>query len=145
MYCPHCGVLNPDEGRYCKSCGRSLARANVRSPLDVKSPLPPEDPQKPTGLDAPASVPSPDELMPGVIVLDRFRIIAKGGTRGGADLYRAMDQFNDREVVLQFLRPAVADKASMRTLSHDSEKMLRDIRTAMGIQHPHLAELQSAG
>ncbi len=145
MYCPHCGVLNPDEGRYCKSCGRPLTRANVRSPLDVKSPLPPGDPQKPTGVGGPAPVPSSNDPAPGVVVLDRYRIIAGGGTHEGASRFRAMDQFHDREVVLQFLRPAAADKASVRAFSRDSEKILREVQTAMGIPHPNLLELLGSG
>ncbi len=161
MYCPHCGKHNPDSGKYCQACGKNLVRTNVRSILDVESPLT-ETPDKDSpeqaapnkaapGKAAPSAKPPADapvgggELTPGVIVLDRYRIIAGGGSRETAHIYRAMDQFHDKEVVLRFLRPAVPDRAAMRTFGRDSAQAIRDIRTAMGVPHPNFVEIFDTG
>lgn len=46
MFCPKCGVENPDNGKYCRSCGTDLG--NISAALSGKQPIAPYtvDPRK---------------------------------------------------------------------------------------------------
>ncbi|MEK7724037.1 MAG: zinc-ribbon domain-containing protein [Acidobacteriota bacterium] len=46
MFCPKCGIENPDNGKFCRSCGTELG--NVQAVLTGKSPIVPYtvDPRK---------------------------------------------------------------------------------------------------
>lgn len=46
MFCPKCGIENPDNGKYCRSCGTDLG--NVSAVLSGKTPIVPYtvDPRK---------------------------------------------------------------------------------------------------
>ncbi|MBL8604287.1 MAG: protein kinase [Myxococcales bacterium] len=106
--------------RRCPRCDRRLSPAELRCPVDGTY-------VQPTG-------PAADQAIGG-----RYRLTTLLGIGGMGVVYGADDLRSGRGVALKMLDTRWADDRTVR------ERFLREIRTGMGLQHPHIARVFDAG
>jgi len=80
--------------------------------------------------------PLPQRLQQGLT--DRYRIERELGQGGMAVVFLARDLRHDRNVAIKVLRPEVAGEIG-------SERFLREIRLAAGLNHPHILPVYDSG
>jgi len=101
MYCSYCRASNPNDGRFCSSCGRSL----VPTPDSSQ----PQDPLR--------SVPTEMTLPPDTLLLNRYRILRELGVGGMGRVYLARDEKLEMPVAIKVLRDILSrDPGSVRRL-----------------------------
>ncbi len=71
--------------------------------------------------------------------LGHYRILEKIGAGGMGEVYRAHDEQLDRDVVLKILPPSSFTDASARA------RLLREARSAAGLNHPHICTIHEVG
>ena len=91
MFCPHCGTENIDGGKFCTQCGRNIAalgpNAIERPPADKeRAGDPVED-----NLDEQLPTHSRFSLYPGRVLAGQYRITARIGGGGMAEVWKAQD------------------------------------------------------
>lgn len=69
---------------------------------------------------------------------DRFDVEREIGRGGMATVFLARDRKHDRPVAVKVLRPDIAAGIG-------ADRFLREIRTAAGLQHPHIVPLHDSG
>lgn len=73
MYCPHCGVLLPEGGKFCSACGRPLPR-----PVEVRAPAPVAVPVRGPGGKLPSCVRAALALEEGETIVSAWQAYAPG-------------------------------------------------------------------
>lgn len=133
MKCPSCGFEVSDTSRYCPSCGRELVRRTPSSPFST-----------PTldELQTAASLPVPilqARFVPGMLLADRYRIVAPVGQGGMGEVYRAEDLRLGQTVALKFLpKPISRDPSAW-------QQMQAEVRIARQISHPNVCRVFDIG
>ena len=136
IQCPKCSTQNPQESRFCNSCGQPLS-----SPSEMPTMGVPE-----AGLPSPAETPhvariiSSDSIpaggfTPGTILADRYRIIGLLGRGGMGEVYRADDLKLGQPVALKFLPPKLADDPVRR------ERFFAEVRITRQLSHPNICRV----
>src|SRR5690349_4697905 len=129
MKCPSCAFETSGSHRYCPSCGRELVRRTPSSPFS-----------SPTidDLQTPGSLPVPivqARFVPGMLLADRYRIVAPVGHGGMGEVYRAEDLRLGQTVALKFLP---------KSISHDPgawQQIHGEVRIARQISHPNVCRV----
>jgi predicted Ser/Thr protein kinase len=111
-------------------------------PPDDDRTLPADTP--PPGSSSPrpsaAGTPRPGErFAPGVVLLDRYRILGRVGTGGMGEVYRADDLTLEQEVALKFLPADVSDDPELR------RRFLQEARLARQVAHPNVCRVYDVG
>lgn len=129
MKCPSCAFEVSDSNRYCPSCGRELVRRTPSSPFS--SPTIDE-------LQTFTSLPVPilqARFVPGMLLADRYRIVAPVGHGGMGEVYRAEDLRLGQTVALKFLpKPSSQDASAW-------EQIHSEVRMARQISHPNICRV----
>jgi serine/threonine-protein kinase len=138
--CSHCGKDAPDGARTCPACGLAMDGApTVVSAAEgvqatrtylIPSSTPPATPSPPR---------SDDDLVPGTMVLGRYRIRGLLGRGGMGAVYRADDRKLEQEVALKFISDKVAPG------DHGSSLLIHELKTARRISHPHVCRVYDIG
>ncbi len=152
--CPACHGPVPGNTTRCPACGAIVAdppitddvatRCGTGSGEEAATVMPPTEPGVPPsrgGLfasNAAARVGGLD-LAPGVLVADRYRIVALLGRGGMGEVYRADDLRLGQPVALKFL-PGSLDRDSARL-----ERFLGEVRTARQVSHPNVCRVYDIG
>ncbi|MEW5981837.1 MAG: serine/threonine-protein kinase [Acidobacteriota bacterium] len=99
------------------------------------------DPSETATRESPASSNRPREegFSPGVILADRYRIIALLGRGGMGEVYRADDLRLGQQVSLKFLPPRYEHDAAAR------ERLIAEARNARAVAHPHVCRVYDVG
>lgn len=129
MKCPSCAFEVSDSNRYCPSCGRELVRRTPSSPFS--SPTIDE-------LQTFTSLPVPilqARFVPGMLLADRYRIVAPVGHGGMGEVYRAEDLRLGQTVALKFLPKRSSQDASAWEQIHG------EVRIARQISHPNICRV----
>ena len=79
------------------------------------------------------------DLAPGVLVADRYRIVALLGRGGMGEVYRADDLRLGQPVALKFL-PRLLDRDPVRL-----DRFLAEVRTARQVSHPNVCRVYDIG
>ena len=79
------------------------------------------------------------DLADGAVVDERYRVVARIGSGGMADVYRAEDSHLGREVALKVLHRRFAQDAEF------VERFRREASAAAGLQHPHVVGVFDRG
>ena len=156
MNCPYCSAAVSATNKFCPSCGKSLnldttptiygssdetlpgslptPRAASTTPTAATSakPTTPAAPTTPTtGKDG--------RLLPGTVLMERYRIVALAGRGGMGEVYRAEDLKLEQEVALKFLPAALAKDADALARFH------REVRIARQVSHPNVCRVFDIG
>jgi serine/threonine protein kinase/tetratricopeptide (TPR) repeat protein len=116
--CPHCDVENPESAQYCAECG---VRLETDKKTRVSQPLPLETPE--------------EELAVGSTFSERFKVIEDLGQGSLGTLYKVLDKALNREVVLELLKPEIAQ--DRQTL----ESFRNELKIARKIVHKNVARM----
>jgi len=115
MKCPQCHFDSPEDTHFCGHCGAPLLASEKISvthtmPLATKV----------------------SQLMPGITVAGRYKLLQELGRGGMGVVYKAKDTKLKREVALKFISPQI--------LAGREEKgrFIREARAAAALSHPHI-------
>src|SRR5512146_192803 len=136
MKCPACADEVAEGKRFCSSCGAdvqahrpTLSRADAGPAVAV----------------APSRTPSdlggaqPARFLPGMVIAERYRIVAQVGRGGMGEVYRADDLRLGQPVALKFLPEALTrDPGALARLN-------REVRTARQVSHPNVCRVFDIG
>ncbi len=165
MFCTACGIEVPANARFCARCGKAVAAeadsdATVLGdevPLDEnQETIAPEavfsrrsassPPRGRSSRSSPATNPllSSDPIgggrfSPGVIVAERYRIVALLGRGGMGEVYRADDLKLSQIVAIKFLPIAFSQDPSILARFHS------EVRVARQISHPNVCRVFDIG
>ncbi len=84
-------------------------------------------------------LPNDGAFVPGAILAERYRIIARVGRGGMGEVYRADDLRLGQPVALKFLPPALEHDDNAR------ERLLAEVRLARTIAHPNVCRVYDIG
>lgn len=129
MKCPSCAFEVSDSNRYCPSCGRELVRRTPSSPFSSPTI---DELQTPTPLPVPILE---ARFVPGMLLANRYRIVAPVGHGGMGEVYRAEDLRLGQAVALKFL-----PKRSSQDVSA-WEQIHGEVRIARQISHPNVCRV----
>jgi len=133
--CPSCQSQVPDGRERCPSCGAAVDE-------DAITMLPPTPPGPASLTSSPGNAaPGADgaEFGPGLLLAERYRIVALLGRGGMGEVYRADDLRLGQPVALKFLP---------RTLERDAarlDRFLGEVRTARQVSHPNVCRVYDVG
>ncbi len=161
MYCTSCGAQVSPTGRFCSSCGSPVdlntaatIAGNELGP-EAETIAPSHTPRRPSS--APSSPRSPrtpssassiltssdpiggGRFTPGLIIAERYRIVALLGRGGMGEVYRAEDLKLSQVVAIKFLP---------ETLSQDPATLARfhsEVRIARQVSHPNVCRVFDIG
>ncbi len=142
MTCRTCAKDIPDSSRFCLSCGAEL---NGGVPLATRTFA------APAATPTPARTPSHSHLssssgslaegrfLPGVLLANRYRIVALLGRGGMGEVYRAHDLTLGQEVALKFLpEVAVRNPAALT-------RFYNEVRIARQVSHANVCRVYDLG
>jgi hypothetical protein len=129
MKCPSCAFEISGSNRYCPSCGRELVRRTPSSPFST-----PTIDELQTAVSLPAPI-LQARFVPGMLLADRYRIVAPVGHGGMGEVYRAEDLRLGQTVALKFLPRRNSQDASAWEQIHG------EVRIARQISHPNVCRV----
>ncbi|HXR09138.1 MAG TPA: serine/threonine-protein kinase, partial [Candidatus Acidoferrales bacterium] len=165
MFCSSCGLQMAATARFCARCGTPVdvdtaatVLGNEAGPDANQETLAPELPPTPRTTPRPASTPrvprsnppsnpvlsSSDAIgggrfAPGVIVAERYRIVAILGRGGMGEVYRAEDLKLSQMVAIKFLPEALTRDAAALARFHS------EVRVARQVSHPNVCRVFDIG
>ena len=120
--CPSCSKPAPGAARFCPECGAGLPVPDGTTAGSTDdAPTPP-----------PLTSDEHGRLQPGQILGSRYRIVARLGWGGTAEVYRADDLEPGQSVALKFL------PVRLRDTPNALERLCQEGRLARGIVHPNV-------
>ena len=142
--CPSCAAPVGESHRYCPDCGNSLDVADSPTgtfPRGTRGRVPATAAR--TGSSASRALGgvggAEERFPPGVVLLDRYRMVELLGRGGMGEVYRADDLKLEQSVALKFLP---------RALEGDPERLERlygEVRMARQVSHPHVCRVWDVG
>ena len=75
----------------------------------------------------------------GMFLVDRYEILAKIGTGGMADVYKAKDHILSRVVAIKVLKPEFSEDVNFVT------KFRTEAQSAAGLEHPNIVNIYDVG
>ncbi len=145
--CARCGTEAAQPSPFCAQCGSPLQSrcsegSNADLPTmavavtsDAKTYPPPARPAS-----RPSSHSSHDQgrYVPGIVIAERYRLIALLGRGGMGEVYRADDLSLGSPVALKFLPEAKTDEYTL-------ERFHNEVRIARRISHPNVCRVYDIG
>lgn len=123
MICPQCQSQNPDNARFCESCGTRLDK-----PVEA-----------PKADDQPRAAPHGVDLAPGDLFADRYRIDSEVGRGWMGVIYAATDKRTDHKLALKLVRPE-------RLVAKDAlRRVVREVVLSRDIRHQNVVAVYDAG
>lgn len=138
--CPGCGKDVPAGRPACPECGAAVgAERTLTLPrvLDLpRAPAPPAPRARPASPSPPGETEA--RFLPGAILHDRYRIVARIGRGGMGEVYRADDLKLSHPVGLKFLPERLASDGAALARLH------REVRLARQVSHPNVCRVFDA-
>jgi serine/threonine protein kinase len=136
IQCPKCSTQNPQDSRFCNSCGQPLSSHSQMPTMGT----PAAESLRPAETPHVARIISSDSIpaggfTPGTILADRYRIIGLLGRGGMGEVYRADDLKLGQPVALKFLPPKLADDPVRR------ERFFAEVRITRQLSHPNICRV----
>lgn len=158
MICSACKRQTPDDSRFCPSCGAAIDLSNTptvsradhsprgttasASTPNASAPTPSTPKASSPGSRRPPSSSAPGyeaNYVPGVTLLDRYRIVAPLGKGGMGEVYRAEDLRLGQPVALKFLPASLLQSEDAVACFH------REVRLARQVSHPNVCRVFDVG
>jgi serine/threonine protein kinase len=161
MFCTSCGSNVPAKARFCAKCGQAIeesdpdatvlgdagiADANLETIApDVAPPRPASRPvsspsRPPTNPTLSTSDPiGGGRFAPGVIIADRYRVVALLGRGGMGEVYRAEDLRLSQVLAIKFLPEALSKDEGALSRFHS------EVRVARQVSHPNVCRVFDIG
>src|SRR5579862_5379321 len=161
MFCSSCGVQVSPTGKFCSACGQAvdantdatllgndpsnaetIAPATVTTPRKTPSRSPSQHtPRTPSGA---GFLTSSDPIgggrfTPGLIIAERYRIVALLGRGGMGEVYRAEDLKLSQVVAIKFLPESLSKDAGALQRFH------AEVRIARQVSHPNICRVFDIG
>lgn len=141
LICTTCGSA-AESGRFCSSCGGALvtdAGLTAGATQDSLQPPPPVRKSVSRARTPSSGLSSEGRFLPGVVLAERYRIIAVLGRGGMGEVYRADDLTLAQPVALKFLPENTAsDEATLA-------RFRNEVRTARRVSHPNVCRVYDVG
>jgi serine/threonine protein kinase len=123
MKCQKCGNENPEDARFCQSCGTSLAVAADGDLTQVGT----------AGHEVTIIVNKTNEG--DTVISGRFKILKRLGKGGMGEIFLARDVRLGREVAIKSVSDAMMGDSSSKA------RFLREAQTASQLQHPNICTI----
>ncbi|QDU39620.1 Serine/threonine-protein kinase StkP [Maioricimonas rarisocia] len=148
MFCNHCGTSNPDEARFCSSCGKPTSIAS-QTPTAAATAAPTPPPQSaevrnrtigsnPTAIGS-ATSGSASLLQSGAHFASRYEIVRLIGRGGMGAVYQANDSVIDEAVALKvLLEELVANDEAVN-------RFTREAKISRQLSHKHIVRVHDIG
>jgi predicted Ser/Thr protein kinase len=137
--CPACARENPEDNRFCASCGEALNPEvfATRTVVTAHPATPRSSSSSPRSSSS--SVRSESRFLPGTVLASRYRIVSLLGKGGMGEVYRADDLTLDQPVALKFLPESVAGSESALT------RFKNEVRIARQVSHANVCRVYDVG
>ncbi len=136
ILCPKCSVENTPDSRFCKSCAEPLSTPSQMPTMEAPAAETPKVAETPhvARIISSDSIPA-GGFTPGMILVDRYRVIGLLGRGGMGEVYRADDLKLGQPVALKFLPPKLAQDAVRR------ERFFAEVRITRQLSHPNICRV----
>jgi tRNA A-37 threonylcarbamoyl transferase component Bud32/dienelactone hydrolase len=118
MKCPTCQAEIVDDSRFCSKCGTPIQLSEDYQILHTRTVLRPIQ-----------------ELAPGTLLADKYRVVDMVGKGGMGIVYKAEDIKLKRNVALKFLPPELVKDKEAR------ERLVIEAQAAAALSHPHICTI----
>ena len=146
--CYKCGSEVEQATPFCSQCGTALrgtssAGFGAEAPtmaVEATADAPAFEPRRQTPPSRPSSHGSRDQgrFVPGMLIAERYRIIALLGRGGMGEVFRADDLSLGQSVALKFLPQSMTDEFTL-------ERFRNEVRIARRISHPNVCRVYDIG
>jgi len=134
--CPACAQEVPNDALFCARCGGPLAvSSEVPTRLDDRPPGGAAARSRGHMASSSSAASSGGRFLPGVVLVDRYRIVALLGKGGMGEVYRADDLKLGQAVALKFLPEALEQDADRL------QRFLNEVRTARQVSHSNVCRV----
>ncbi len=140
--CQSCGSEVARTAAFCATCGKPIsddtARTHSADTPTLESAARPPSPRKPSSRPSSHSFRNEGRFAPGILVAERYRIIALLGKGGMGEVYRADDLSLGQQVALKFLPEFTRSEETLERFRHE-------VRIARRISHPNVCRVFDIG
>jgi serine/threonine-protein kinase len=146
--CPQCLHQNPDDGRFCNSCGTELPPSSL-TPTEEAAQLrknhkedfknDSEGDHKEERKKREWSSSEDSRFLPGMKLAERYRIVSLLGKGGMGEVYRADDLKLGQQVALKFLPEELEEDESLLN------RLLSEVKIARQVSHPNVCRVYDIG
>jgi tRNA A-37 threonylcarbamoyl transferase component Bud32 len=138
--CRNCSSDLPENSRFCLACGTAIQPDSLATQTVASSVSPSTSNSPSSKLRGSSSTSASDgRFLPGTLLAERYRIIAKLGQGGMGEVYRADDIVLGQAVALKFLPPEVTDNPVAL------ERFRNEVRIARQVSHPNVCRVYDLG
>jgi serine/threonine-protein kinase len=131
--CRKCSGDLPEHSRFCLSCGTPVAADSLATETVATSG------SKSSKLRTSSTSSSDGRFLPGTLLAERYRIIAKLGQGGMGEVYRADDLVLGQPVALKFLPPDATNNPQAL------DRFRTEVRIARQVSHPNVCRVYDLG